>query len=67
MVAKLLCLHVTQGCKFSDFSLISDLFTWTPVKITFEISSTEHVLYAFLIDSDFQEKYLYYFRLFDRT
>ena len=45
-----------QGCKFSDFSLISDFFfTLKHLKITLEISSLERVSRDFMIDSVFQE------------
>ena len=53
-----------QGWKFSDFSLISDFFTLTIMKIIFEISSQEKLSHDFIIDPDFQKKSLYYFRLF---
>ena len=35
----ILCMPHFQGWKFSDFSLISDFFTLTIMKIIFEISS----------------------------
>ena len=41
----------------SDFSLISDLFTSTPLKIIFEMSPLVHVLHGFIIVSDFQKKF----------
>ena len=34
---------MAQGCKFSDFSLISDFFTSTQLKIILEISFVEHI------------------------
>ena len=48
-----------QGCELSDFSLISDFFTSTPLKIIFEILSVEQVTRDFMMDSDFLKKYLY--------
>ena len=39
-----------QGCKFSDFSLIADFCTLTPLKITFEMSFIERVSHDFMID-----------------
>ena len=33
------CTYIIQGWKFSDFSLISDFFTLTILKIIFAISS----------------------------
>ena len=53
-----------QGCKFSDFILISDFFTLTHVKIIWLIPHLEQVSHDIMIDSDFQRKSLYYFRLF---
>ena len=50
-----------QGYKFSDLSLIPDVFTFTPLKIIFENSSLENVSHGFIIDSNFQKK-LYNFR-----
>ena len=32
-----------QGCKFSDFNLISAFFTSTPLKTIFEISTFEYI------------------------
>ena len=32
-----------QGCKFSDFDLISDFFTLTPLTTIFEISTFEYI------------------------
>ena len=43
-----------QGWKFSDFSLISDFFTLTIMKM--EISSKENVSNDITIDSDYQKK-----------
>ena len=43
----------TQGCKFSDFSLISDFFTLTHVKNILLFPRLEQVSYDFMIDSDF--------------
>ena len=51
-----------QGCKFSDFSLIPDFFHI--LKIICKISPMEHVSYDFMVDSNFQKKFLYCFRLF---
>ena len=48
-----------QGCKFSDFSLISDFFTLTHVKIILLIPHVEQVSHDSIIDSDFQRKSLY--------
>ena len=45
-----------QGSKFTDFSLISDFFTSTHLKNSFEISSKEHVSDGFMIYPEFQEK-----------
>ena len=56
-----------QGCKFSDFNLISDFFTSTPLKTIFEISTFEYIQHDFIIDSDFQKNFLYYFRFFHWT
>ena len=36
---RILLLFQTQGCKFSDFNLISDFFTTTPLTTIFEIST----------------------------
>ena len=53
-----------KAFRIRDFLyLISDFFT-SPLKITFEISSIDHISYDSMIDSDFQKKYLYYFRFF---
>ena len=41
-----------QGWKFSDFRLISEFFTWTILKIIFEISSYERVSHNTLVDPD---------------
>ena len=38
--------------------------TFTPLKITFEMSALEHVSSDFDIDSDFQKTSFYYFKLF---
>ena len=46
--ANICCGISAQGCKFSDFSLISDFLTWTPLQIIFEIPSLEHISYDFL-------------------
>ena len=35
--------YTVQGCKFSDFNLISDFFTLTPLKTIFEISTFEYI------------------------
>ena len=53
-----------QGWKFLDFSLISDFFTSTILKIVFEISSYERVSRDIMIDPDYQKRSLYYLRLF---
>ena len=53
-----------QGCKVSDFSLISDFFTLTYVNIILLIPRLEQVSHDLMGDSDFQRKSLYYFRLF---
>ena len=37
----------SRVCKFSDFSLISDFFTSTPLKIIFEISCLQHSSHGF--------------------
>ena len=55
---------VLQGCDFSDFSLISDFFPLTHVKIILLIPHLEQVSHDFIIDSDFQRKFLYHFRPF---
>ena len=34
--------YIMQGCKFSDFNLISDFFTSTPLTTIFEISTFEY-------------------------
>ena len=47
-----------QGCKFSDYNLISDFFTSTPSKIVFEMSSLERMSQGFVIEPDFQKKSL---------
>ena len=47
-----------QGWKFSDFSLISDFFTLTILKIIFVISSYERVSCDIMIDPDYQKKSL---------
>ena len=47
-----LALYIPQGCKFQI------LVTRTPLKIIFEISSTEHFSSYFLIDSDFQDFFI---------
>ena len=53
-----------QGCKFSDFSLISVCSSKPLKKIIFEILFLEQVSHALMIDSDFLKTYLYHFRLF---
>ena len=53
-----------QGGKLSDSCLKFDLFISTHMTTIFEILFLEHVLYYFMIDSDFQEKSLYHFKLF---
>ena len=53
-----------QGCKFSEFRLVSDFFTLTSLKTIYEISSFDTVSHDFIKDSDFQKTILYYFRLF---
>ena len=50
-----------QGCKFSDFCLISENFTSKYLKMVFEISS---FLDGFMINSDFQTRSVYHFRCF---
>ena len=58
-------LTLKHGCyNFLDFSQISEFFTSTPLKLFFESSSLELVSQGFIIDSAFQKKVLYYFRLF---
>ena len=44
------------GINFSDFSLISDLFTSTLLRVVFEIESLEHVSLDFMADSVFKKK-----------
>ena len=44
---------------FSDFGLISDFFTSTPLTIICKISTMEHFSYDFMVDSDFQKKSLF--------
>ena len=55
---------MNKGCKFSDFSLISDLFISTPLQNIFEISPLMHFSHDFIIDIYFQKKSLNAFRLF---
>ena len=45
-----------EGCDVSNFSLISDFFTSTPLQIVFEIASLERVSHDFITDSHFQKK-----------
>ena len=45
-----------KGCEFSDFSLISDFFILTHLKIIFEISHLEHISRDFMIYSDFHKQ-----------
>ena len=51
-------INFLQAGLFSDFSLISDFFTLTPLKIIFEMSPLEHVSHDFMVDfhSDFQKR-----------
>ena len=49
---------IIQGCKFSDFSLISNFSLSTPLKISFESLSLEHVSYDFIIGSDFRKGFV---------
>ena len=53
-----------QGWKFLDFSMISDFFTLTILKMIFEISSLERVSHDNMLDPDYQKKSLYYVRHF---
>ena len=39
-----------KGWKFLDFSLISDFFTWTILKIIFEVSSEERLSHDIILD-----------------
>ena len=55
-----------QGCRFSDYGLISYFFTLI-LMIFFYISYLEHVSNDFMIESDFQKIFVYYDRLFHRT
>ena len=55
---------VNQGCKFSDYNLISDFFTLTPLKIVSKISLLERISQGFLIDSDFQKRSFVIFQTF---
>ena len=52
------------GCKFSDFSLISDFLTWTHLNFFFESPYSEHISLDFIIDSDFQQKVYALFHTF---
>ena len=53
-----------QGCKFSDFCLISENFTSKCLKMFFEISSLQPFLDGFRRNSDFQTRSVYHFRFF---
>ena len=52
-------IFIIQGCKFSDFSLISDFFTSTYLKIIFKISSLDHISHYFIIESGFQKRFCF--------
>ena len=54
----------SQGCQFSDFSLISAFFELTSVKIIFLILSLEHFSHKLMIDSDYQKKLCVLFQTF---
>ena len=56
--------YFVQGCKFSDFCLISENFTSKYLKMVFEISSLQPFLDGFMISSDFQTRSVYHFRFF---
>ena len=44
-----------QGFKFSAFRLVSDVFTLTPLKDIFEISSLEYFSHYLMVNSDFSD------------
>ena len=47
-----------KGFQVSDFTLILDSFTLTPLNSLVDISSIEHVSRDFMIDSDFRKSLL---------
>ena len=49
---------------FSDFSMNSDFFNSTHLKIIFGISHLKYVPHGFMIDSDFQKKVFVLFQTF---
>ena len=48
---------------FSDFSLISNFFTLTPLKNISKISSIEYILHDSIINSDYKKKAFIYFQI----